>query len=417
MAEAAHRLEHPPKSGIVITEKHTASGRTGYRIDISGKRTGGKREQKVFSSLALAKDYARQRWEEIQHYGRAAFLLSAEQRLSAVVAFRRLDEVGLSLTEAVEIALRQYPNGRRLTLEQLRERFLTSPGRRLGKLVKRRHRTLETLKARTAVVVKQLGADRHADEITPQDFGGWLEQQGGWSPLTRNSYRLAAHAMFGYAHHHGHISKNPISQVPCYAITPSPPAILTVEQARRLLDAAAQTDDRLDLLGYVVLGLFAGLRRAELERLTWKAIKWDRRMITVDAHAAKMASIRNVPLPDNALDWLQICDFTERPLSPKGFRRRFNNLRRIAGISEWSGNELRHSFASYHYDHHQNAALTAASLGHTSGTNLLFAHYRSLVPLGEGARYFSLLPDLGESGEAPSALPTGTVGEDDLKVS
>lgn len=318
MAEAAHRLEHPPKSGIVITEKHTASGRTGYRIDISGKRTGGKREQKVFSSLALAKDYARQRWEEIQHYGRAAFLLSAEQRLSAVVAFRRLDEVGLSLTEAVEIALRQYPNGRRLTLEQLRERFLTSPGRRLGKLVKRRHRTLETLKARTAVVVKQLGADRHADEITPQDFGGWLEQQGGWSPLTRNSYRLAAHAMFGYAHHHGHISKNPISQVPCYAITPSPPAILTVEQARRLLDAAAQTDDRLDLLGYVVLGLFAGLRRAELERLTWKAIKWDRRMVTVDAHAAKMASIRNVPLPDNALDWLQICDFTERPLT-EGF--------------------------------------------------------------------------------------------------
>jgi integrase len=392
MAFGRKGTEHPSKSGIIISEKTNPSGGTSWRVEISARRTGGSREQKQFATLASAKEHAERRWEEILAVGQAAFLLTGEQRFDAVNALRALEPTGLTLVQAAEIALKHSPLGKRMTLEQLRTDFLSAPGKRLGKLVRRRSRTLETLTARTAAIVRTFGPSRLACEITPAEISRWLEKRDDWSPLTRNSYRLAAHAMFNYAVAHGHIGTNPVAQVPAYAVVSSPPSILSVDEAESLLVAAADTNHRHDLLGYVVLGLFGGLRRAELERLTWKAIKWDRRMITVDATAAKMASIRNVPLPQNAMAWLRKCDPKDRPLSPLGFRRRFDSLRAEAGIDRWSGNELRHSFASYHYDLHQNASLTAACLGHTSGTNLLFTHYRSLVALGDGARYFALTP-------------------------
>lgn len=411
------REEFPTRSGILISPKLNPSGSSAWRVDVSSRRTGGKRVQRQFRLKSEALDYARRTWLEIQAVGHRAFTLTGAEREDAVRALDLLRPIGLTLLAAAEVASKQHlPYTQRVKLDQLREMFLAAPARMRGRLVVRRPRSQANQRART-LAFTSCYPDLHADEVSTSLVKRWFASLDGISPLTRNNYRRAIHALFGFAVAEGHIRENPVSAVPMYAVQHTPPAILTVDQARRLLEAAAQTNDRLDLLGYVVLGLFAGLRRAELERLTWKAIKWDRQMITVDSSAAKTASIRNVPLPDNAMAWLRTCDPAERRFSPKGFRCRFTALRRLAGITEWSGNELRHSFASYHYDHHQNAALTSASLGHSSGNNLLFTHYRSLVPLGEGARYFSLLPDLGESGEAPSALPTGTLAEDDLKVS
>jgi len=141
-----------------------------------------------------------------------------------------------------------------------------------------------------------------------------------------------------------------------------------------------------------VLGLFAGVRRAELEQLSWSAVKWERKMVTVDGTIAKSGSIRNVTLSENALAWLKEHRAKSGLISPRSLTIRLRELWKLAGFKKPGRNELRHSFASYHYDLHQNGPLTAAQLGHSTGTHLLFEHYRSLVPLGDGERYFNLLP-------------------------
>jgi integrase len=47
-------------------------------------------------------------------------------------------------------------------------------------------------------------------------------------------------------------------------VVSKPPGILSVNEAARLLEAAAP-----NILPYIAIGLFAGLRAAELERLDW----------------------------------------------------------------------------------------------------------------------------------------------------
>jgi integrase len=207
-----------------------------------------------------------------------------------------------------------------------------------------------------------------------------------------NNYRRALHALFAFGVSEGNCVANPVSKIPLFAVPDRAPAILTVEEAERLVGMAAVTNDTLGLLGFVTLGLFAGLRRSEIERLDWSAVKRERRMVTIDGSIAKSGSIRNVPLSENALAWLSLCGSVSGRVAPRNINPKLRRLRFLAAIERWEGNELRHSCASYFYDYTQDAARTAAQLGHASGTQLLFEHYRALVPLGAGERFFAIRP-------------------------
>jgi integrase len=73
------------------------------------------------------------------------------------------------------------------------------------------------------------------------------------------------------------------------------------------------------------------------------------------------------------------------------FQQSFDQARASAGIDEWPDNALRHSFASYHMAHFQNAASTALQLGHHD-SRITFAHYRELVKPKEAERYWNIKP-------------------------
>ena len=51
-------------------------------------------------------------------------------------------------------------------------------------------------------------------------------------------------------------------------------------------------------------------------------------------------------------------------------------LRKLAGITKWPDNGLRHSFGSYHLAHFQNPNMTALQIGHST-TDMLFKRYRN----------------------------------------
>ena len=75
--------------------------------------------------------------------------------------------------------------------------------------------------------------------------------------------------LFRYGEKHGWCEKNLAAYVNRPSIPEREPGVLTVAQCARLLECAATTD----LLPFVVLGLFAGIRANELERLTWDKVK------------------------------------------------------------------------------------------------------------------------------------------------
>src|SRR5262249_55972050 len=120
-------------------------------------------------------------------------------------------------------------------------------------------------------------AERKLSDISPAEIDHWLRDLG-LAPLTRNTFHLRLSVFFEFARQRGWIQSNPMGDVPKAKVTGKPPGILTPEQAARLLENASQ-----ETLPIFVLGLFAGLRSAEIERLQWHHIKWDQRLIEVPA--------------------------------------------------------------------------------------------------------------------------------------
>jgi integrase len=82
-------------------------------------------------------------------------------------------------------------------------------------------------------------------------------------------------------------------------------------------------------------------------------------------------------------------------VAPQGhaFRLAFDKVRKDAGLlAEWEGNEMRHSFGSYHMAMHKDPGATTAELGHTS-PHLVFRHYRKLVSPEAAAIFWSISPE------------------------
>ena len=77
--------------------------------------------------------------------------------------------------------------------------------------------------------------------------------------------------------------------------------IIMVEDQRtqKILHAAPP-----HLIPILAIGGFAGMRKAEMNRLDWNAVNLERRIIEVRAGQAKTASRRIIPITENLAEWL-----------------------------------------------------------------------------------------------------------------
>jgi len=223
--------------------------------------------------------------------------------------------------------------------------------------------------------------------ITTAEIDDWLRSLPV-SAATRNHYRSLIVLAFNWAVRRGYATDNPAKQTDKAKERPNDIGILTVAEAARLLEAATP-----EVLPYIAIGLFAGLRRAELERIDWSEIDFESGLIEVKAAKSKTAQRRFVTMQPNLREWLlPVRKHKGSVASGKWqFRVQFDSARAAAQIKEWPDNALRHSFASYHLAHFKNAAATALELGHHD-SRITFAHYRELVKPKEAERFWNIRP-------------------------
>src|SRR5207244_3601599 len=145
-------------------------------------------------------------------------------------------------------------------------------------------------------------------QITAPEVDHWLrnlsDKETGkrLSPVTRNNFRRVLIVAFNFAREHGYSAGNPAEKSARAKVIESAIGILTVEETARLLESAAP-----ELVPFIAIGAFAGLRRAELERLDWKEIDLQSSLIEVTAKKAKSARRRFVRIQSNLAKWLQQC--------------------------------------------------------------------------------------------------------------
>jgi integrase len=344
-------------------------------------RENGKRARKFYETKDQAEAFARLKNIELENFGREHAEFPESLRIMAQECAPPLKAFGKTIADATKFYLRYLEASERsCTVAELVDEILKAK-----KADGASARYVADLDYRLNHFASTFG-EQKVSTITSAKIDDWLRALN-LSPISRNNYRRVVLTMFSFAVQRGYAIDNPAERTAKAKVVGEAPGILTVQETVHLLEAASP-----ELLPYVAIGAFAGLRRAELERLDWSEIDFDSGLIEVTAAKAKAARRRFVTMQPNLREWLLPLRKHRGSVVPAdNFRQAFDAARMAAGIVEWPDNALRHSFASYHMAHFKNAAETALQLGHHD-SRITFAHYRELVKPKEAERYWNIRP-------------------------
>lgn len=229
-------------------------------------------------------------------------------------------------------------------------------------------------KFRDSIGVVNIGA------VEPVMIDSWLSGNG-WSAGTRRGYLTDVRTLFSFAVKRQYIKENVANGVEKPKWDGGAPGIHTVDEARKLLTLAIETDP--GLIGYIAPIYFGGLRPDEANNLTAKQIHDG--LLEVTPEISKTRRRRFIPINDTLKAWLAV---KQIEYSPKNLVRRLRRLRKKAGVS-WPHDVLRHSFCSYGLPVF-GAQKIAEWAGHSE--SILFAHYRERVKPEDAKAFWALTP-------------------------
>jgi integrase len=338
------------------------------------------RNRRFFRIRIDAKNFVAQKAIELEDYRRAEMALTDRQRFECLECTEMLKPFGKTIRDAVGHFIshlkvtQKSRNAEQLVAELLKAKEQDGvSGLHLNNL-KRLNRFTSHFNGRPVAT------------ITNTEIDDWLRSLRV-APRTRNHYRGFASQAFNFAIRNGYATVNPAAGAVKVKVISEAPGILTVEQTTRLLQSAT-----VDILPFIAIGAFAGLRRAEIERLDWSEIDFERGHIEVFAKNAKTAMRRLVPLSPNLREWLLPLRKDKGNVTPTScFRELFEAARAAAGITDWKNNCLRHGYAFYRLAATNDAAKTSLELGH-SDARITFQHYRELVKPADAEQYWQIAP-------------------------
>jgi integrase len=357
-------------------------GHTLWQVNLGSEFREGKRKRlrRTFAERAEALTFAQLKIIERNNRGVAGISMPERLRGEALEAARLLEPYHVSVLDAA----REYVRRRELVAKSetvanaLKSFLATKADDNL------RERYLEDLRGRLSRFAQTFGERKLAD-IASAEIDQWLRELHQ-SPLSRNTFHLRLHTLFEYARVRGWVETNPLKDVARAKVIQGSPGILSVDQTARLLERAGT-----DTLPYWVIGVFCGLRTAELERLEWRDIRFEERLVEVPAAKSKTASRRFVTIRPNLAQWLAPYRGRQGLVCPDKLYARLLADRKAAGITQWPANGLRHSFASYHLALFRDVKDLALEMGHTR-SEVTFRHYRELVTPAEAERFWRIAP-------------------------
>src|SRR5437016_7366531 len=356
---------------------------------VTWPKIGNGRNRRFFKDRREAETFLQSKRIEQENYGTAGTSFNERQRAEYLECTESLKPFNATIRDAVNFYLPHlHATKRTCTAVELVDELLKikeadgASQRYLGDLRSRLTQFADCFNGKPVAEITSAQVDQWLRSLSDKETGKRL------AATTRNNFRRVLIVAFNFARERGYSAGNPAEKSARAKVIESAIGILTVEETARLLESAAP-----ELVPYIAIGAFAGLRRAELERLDWREIDLHSNLIEVTARKAKSARRRFARIQSNLAKWLQPHVQLSGSVTPPNYRELLDAARDAAGIQEWPQNALRHSFASYHLARFNDAAALALELGHTSA-HLVFQHYRQLVKPKQAERYWKITPAL-----------------------
>jgi integrase len=382
-----------------IEKRITPAGTVSWRLDmgvVDGVRVRRTYQSKLEAegALALAKI-------ELRSHGERGQSVTVEDRGKLADWMGKLP-IGVGVDDVFRFYLAHAAGGREIPPVETLFRDYSSELMRLN-------RTLKYVKNSVTVLTRFF--EQHPD--TPLDMINRDHVQpfvlaATAIPTQRN--RLGAiRAFYEWLIASRYVSQNPTTgaknRIRISDTEEKPILALGIVEVKALL-AVAQKEEHLELLGFVSLALFCGIRPEEIYTTDASHLSLPERFIRITAKASKTGQNRVIPLCDTAHNWLsrwrKACP-KDKAFRPPNFQKRWKNLRDEAGLFKgWVPDVLRHTFASFHYSEYQNENQLKALLGHSLNEGTLFRHYRAVQTVsGEtitkrmAEEFWALTPSMG----------------------
>jgi integrase len=345
-------------------------------------RVAGKRIFRRYTTAQDAEDFAAGLRSQRQKEGQAAFSITAPLRVEAAECAELLAPHGATIREACKWYERHVLKYRNAPIiNEIVDKLIAD-----AVAAGRRDKTVADLHYRLGAVVKTFGK-RKLSEITVEELQAWSNNPS-LSAQSRRHMLTKLSQLYRYAERRGWSEKNIVPYLNRPDVEDGEPGFLAVDDCARLLKHAPD----FNLLPYIALSLFCGIRVAELRRLTWGKVKIVERVILIDGAVAKTKARRVIEINDTALAWLATCAKNSGlVVDPANFRKRLDALRKAAKlVKDWPDNALRHTAATYAYALTQDAVRVSGMLGNSP--DVLHRHYRGLATKHEAEQFFALRP-------------------------
>lgn len=354
--------------------------KVGNRFLVDGRRRkpgGGWSGRRIrCATKAEAELEARAMAAALNNHGRAALELSQRELLDATEALRLL-KGRASLVRAAEDWVRRNPEGRSLSLARACAGYLRN-------MMRHGRRPLSVLYMRQhfARFVRAFGWKTPFAALTDADFANWVKSLN-LSPRNERKYLQAARMLLNFV---AGRKREKLTH------DQKPPAIFSPAVVEKIMRAADKTAP--DFVPALALLFFAGLRPDEVKRTTWDAIDFDNNVVRVTAEASKVRQARAIEMTDNLRAWLTTSARRRGMLVKNNswYRDQREAVMKAAGLTRWPVDVARHSFATFDYALHQNAAATAAKLGHFGSLDMFARHYKGVATRREAEAFFAIRP-------------------------
>ena len=157
------------------------------------------------------------------------------------------------------------------------------------------------------ILCKEFGS-RPLNSVSKRDVEEYIARRLGEEGCARSTVNKALvflKGMYPLAVERGHCRHNPVSEIKIVQPEGNPPEPLSAEELDSLLEHLEGLDH-----GIALVAADTGMRRSEMQRLTWAKVSFDDKVITVmgrtkKGEAAKGKRFRLIPMTDRACACLQ----------------------------------------------------------------------------------------------------------------
>ena len=380
---------------------------------------GGRRLMKAFPNYSEAKRHGDKLVKDLAS-GSQATALTAGQASDALAALERLESFyqqtgrrvsllasvseysenaaklgGRTMGEAVDGYLTTVASVKRMDLKEAVEEFLKAEEPRAKSNGGQRAQLSAKYAYNRAIMLRRFAGKFPGTalcDLAKELVDKFVEGLSDFSAKSRNHHRATVRQFLEWAVRKDYLpATNRLGEAEGMRPERANTADVLVYTPKEFATILGMADETLRPI--IAIGGLAGLRSAELLRLTWEDVWRVPGHIEVTAGKAKTRARRLVEMCPSLAGWLEpFRARTEGKLWNEheiSFQRRFSELCAGAKVPR-KANGLRHGFCTYHFAAYANENVTAQQAGNSPA--MVHAHYKGLATKAEAEKWFGVIP-------------------------